>query len=86
MGTEDVLTCHVIVLHHPLTAVTAIAHFDEFVKEPGLEKLVQDFLARVRQRYFVDEADEKELEDGEDGDYEWEEWDEDEDPDDFGEE
>ena len=84
MGTEDVLTCHVIVLHHPLTAVTAIAPSDEYIREPRLEKLVQDFLASVRARIFVDEsAIEDEEED--DGDYEWEEWEEDEDPEDFGE-
>jgi len=29
-GTEDVLTCHVIIMREPATGVTAIAHFDEF--------------------------------------------------------
>ena len=40
-GTEDVLTCHVIVLHHAFTQVTALAHFDEFVRQQGLEKFVR---------------------------------------------
>ena len=40
-GTEDVLTCHVIVLHHAFTQVTALAHFDEFVQQKGLEKFVR---------------------------------------------
>ena len=38
-GTEDVLTCHVVVLHHPEARVTAIAHFDEYVKEARLKRL-----------------------------------------------
>ena len=37
-GTEDVLTCHVVVLHHPEARVTAIAHFDEYVKEARLKR------------------------------------------------
>ena len=40
-GTEDVLTCHVIVLHHAFTQVTALAHFDEFVQHRGLERFVK---------------------------------------------
>jgi hypothetical protein len=40
-GTEDVLTCHVIVLHHSFTQVTALAHFDEFVRERGVENFVK---------------------------------------------
>ena len=40
-GTEDVLTCHVVVLHHAFTQVTALAHFDEFVQQQGLEKFVR---------------------------------------------
>ena len=40
-GTEDVLTCHVIVLHHAFTQVTALAHFDEFVQHQGLERFVK---------------------------------------------
>lgn len=45
-GTEDVLTCHVIVLHHGFTQVTALAHFDEFVQQKGLEKFVRSVQAR----------------------------------------
>ena len=40
-GTEDVLTCHVVVLHHTFTQVTALAHFDEFVQKEGLDKFVR---------------------------------------------
>lgn len=71
-GTEDVLTCHVLVLHHQLTQVTAIAHFDEYVKESRLEQFVTQFLERVRDQYFVT----SESTDDFSNDYEWEEWDE----------
>ncbi len=40
LGTEDVLTCHVIVLRHPLTATVALAHFDEFIREKGLNRFI----------------------------------------------
>lgn len=74
-GTEDVLTCHVIVLHHGFTQVTALAHFDEFVQQKGLEKFVSAFLGRVCDRHFEWESDDN----GGDGDVatdsEWEyEW------------
>ena len=40
-GTEDVLTCHVIVLHHAFTQVTALAHFDEFIRDRGLTRFTR---------------------------------------------
>ncbi len=72
-GTEDVLTCHVIVLRHPLTQVVGLAHVDEYVRETGLERFLAAFLDRVRERYFADDGDD------DDGDeYEWEELEEEE--------
>ena len=40
-GTEDMLTCHVVVMHHTFTQVTALAHFDEFVQKEDLDKFVR---------------------------------------------
>ena len=50
-GTDDVLTCHVIVLREPETGVTAIGHFDEFSRKKNFEALVATFLERVRLDY-----------------------------------
>ena len=47
---QDVLTCHVVILHHPASGVTAMAHFDEYVRERRLQKLVQNFCEKVRTR------------------------------------
>ncbi|XP_059089575.1 uncharacterized protein LOC131885528 [Tigriopus californicus] len=71
-GTEDVLTCHVLVLHHQVTQVTAIAHFDEYVKEARLVQFVTQFLERVRDQYFVTSESTEDFS----NEYEWEEWDE----------
>jgi hypothetical protein len=75
-GTEDVLTCHVIVLHHTFTRTTALAHFDEYVRDRGLNRFVDAFLDRVRRNHFYDD----EMSSGSDGDaaagagaWEWEE-------------
>ena len=79
-GTEDVLTCHVIILHHPFTGTLGLAHFDEFFKENGLMKqFLESFLLRVRQRYFYsqDDDDFDEQDEGLDDDWEWEEMDDD---------
>lgn len=40
-GTEDMLTCHAVVMHHTFTQVTALAHFDEFVQKEDLDKFVR---------------------------------------------
>jgi hypothetical protein len=37
----------VVVLHHPEAKVTAMAHFDEYVREKRLQKLVNDFCEKV---------------------------------------
>ena len=47
-GTEDVLTCHVIIFREPTTGVTAIAHFDEFSRKWDFEGLMNDFLEKVK--------------------------------------
>eukprot|EP00095_Tigriopus_kingsejongensis_P012140 maker-scaffold867_size86973-snap-gene-0.13 protein:Tk12140 transcript:maker-scaffold867_size86973-snap-gene-0.13-mRNA-1 annotation:"n-terminal asparagine amidase" len=73
-GTEDVLTCHVLVLHHHLTQVTAIAHFDEYVRELRLSHFVVEFLERVRDQYFVSSDANEDFSE----DYEWEEWEDEE--------
>ena len=78
VGTEDVLTCHVIVLHHAFTNVTALAHFDEYVRERGLNRFIDAFKAKVFKRFFVEDWEEEEWgdEDQDDEEYEWEEWEE----------
>ena len=43
-GTEDVLTCHVILMRESRTGVTAIAHFDEFSRHWDVSGLMEDFL------------------------------------------
>ena len=71
-GTEDVLTCHVIIMREPRTGVTAIAHFDEFSRHWDFSGMMEDFLAKVdrvknRQEWEYDSE-------GEGGEWEW--WDE----------
>ena len=64
--------------------VSALGHFDEFVKEPTLAAFLADFLAKVRSRYFCSDEDEQSWDDQ---DWEWEEFEEDSDEDgdvDFG--
>ena len=69
------MTCHVVVLHHPLTGVVGLGHFDEYVREKGLERFLNAFLDRIRERYFATgEDDEDDLDEDE---FEWEEWDDD---------
>ena len=69
-GTEDILTCHVIVLREPQTGVAAIGHFDNFCRMKDFVSLMNCFLERVRQRKRAD--DWSYWEEGED-DWEWEE-------------
>ena len=49
-GTDDVLTCHVIILRDPELGVAVIGHFDEFSRKKDFEGLVNSFLERLRQR------------------------------------
>jgi len=49
-GTDDVLTCHVIILREPVTGVTAIAHYDSFARRTGFTSLVKAFQDKVRSR------------------------------------
>jgi hypothetical protein len=70
VGTEDVLTCHVVVLHDWLTAVTALAHFDEYVTDCTVNKLIDAFVERARQRRYSS-GDALEASSEED-DWEWE--------------
>ena len=68
-GTEDVLTCHVIILREPSTGVTAIAHFDEFSRVWDFRGLMQDFIDKI---HHVKHKSEWEYQDGTDeGDWEW---------------
>ena len=70
-GTEDVLTCHVILMRESRTGVTAIAHFDEFSRHWDFSGMMEDFLAkldRVKHR--------EEWEYDSEGEGEWEWWDE----------
>jgi len=76
-GTEDVLTCHIIIMRDPTTGVAAIAHFDEFTKRKAFENMTKSFLDRVRQAMeedwqYIDEEEEE---------TEWEYWDDDGDDD-----
>ena len=71
-GTEDVLTCHVIIMRESRTGVTAIAHFDEFSRHWDFSGMMEDFLAKVDR---VKNREEWEYDsEGEGGDWEW--WDE----------
>jgi len=74
-GTEDVLTCHVIILREPSLGVTAIAHFDEFSRRKDFECLMKDFLEKVK---LTKETKEWDYCDGEEDDWEWEEEEEEE--------
>ena len=47
-ATEDLLTCHAVILRDPATAVTAIGHFDEFSRVWDFSGLMEDFLEKVR--------------------------------------
>ena len=69
-GTDDLLTCHVILLREPRLGVAAIGHFDEFARTKDFKGLVASFLERVRQRKRAEEWDYWE---GGEGDWEWEE-------------
>ena len=71
-GTEDVLTCHVIILRDPSTGVTAIAHFDEFSRFWDFQGMVEDFLNKI---VMVKHKAEWEYHEDE-GDEDWEWWDE----------
>ena len=73
-ATEDLLTCHAVILRDPATAVVAIGHFDEFSRVWDFSGLMGDFLEKVKlmkQRTSWDYCEEEE-----EGDWEW--WDEDE--------
>lgn len=74
-GTEDVLTCHVIILREPSLGVTAIAHFDEFSRRWDFEGIMKDFLEKVRK---VKESKVWDYWEEEEGDWEWEEEEEEE--------
>ena len=39
-----------VILHHPASGVTAMAHYDEYVRERRLQKLVHNFCEKVRTR------------------------------------
>ena len=69
-GTEDVLTCHVIILREPSLGVTAIAHFDEFSRKWDFEGLMKDFHEKVK---LMKETKDWDYCEGEEGDWEWEE-------------
>ena len=69
-GTDDVLTCHVIILRDPELGVAVIGHFDEFSRKKDFEGLANSFLERLRQRKRASTWDY--WEEGE-GDWEWEE-------------
>lgn len=72
-GTEDVLTCHVVILRS--SGVVAIAHFDEYVTEARLGRMVNLFRGFVEERRNLYEFDE----DGEEEEeWEWEEYEEEE--------
>ena len=70
-GTEDVLTCHVILMRESRTGVTAIAHFDEFSRHWDFSGMMEDFLAKLDR---VKNREEWEYDSEGDGDWEW--WDE----------
>ena len=70
-GTEDVLTCHVIIMREPRTRVTAIAHFDEFSRHWDFSGMMEDFLAKVDR---VTNREEWEYDSEGEGEWEW--WDE----------
>ena len=74
-ATEDLLTCHAVILRDPATSVTAIGHFDEFSRHWDFSGLMEDFLEKVRlmkQRGGWDYCEE-------DCEEDWEWWEEEED-------
>ena len=73
-ATEDLLTCHAVILRDPATAVVAIGHFDEFSRVWDFSGLMADFLEKVKKVKQRDDWDYYE-EDCE-GDWEW--WEEEE--------
>ena len=74
-ATEDLLTCHAVILRDPVTNVTAIGHFDEFSRVWDFSGLMEDFLEKVK---MVKEKEAWDYcEDESEGDWEW--YDEDED-------
>ena len=78
-GTEDVLTCHVIIMREPSLGVTAIAHFDEFSRVWDFEGLMNDFLGKVK---LMKARKDYDYWDGDEEDWEWEEEEEGEEGDD----
>ena len=74
-GTEDVLTCHVIIMREPSLGVTAIAHFDEFSRVWDFEGLMNDFLGKVK---LMKARKDYDYWDGDEEDWEWEEEEEEE--------
>jgi len=69
-GTEDVLTCHVIILREPSLGVTAIAHFDEFSRKKDFEGLMKNFLENVK---LMKERKEWDYWEGDEEEWDWEE-------------
>ncbi|XP_040581870.1 protein N-terminal asparagine amidohydrolase [Lepeophtheirus salmonis] len=65
IGTEDVLTCHVIVINYD--RITALGHFDEYVTPKILDSFLGKFEDKVK-RYFNEYQDY-----WDEGDWEWEE-------------
>merc|ERR1711974_52692 len=60
MGTQDVLTCHVVVLRHEETGVTAFAHFDEYLRIQRLEAFLHKFQQMILHRTYYGYEDENE--------------------------
>jgi len=63
LGTQDVLTCHVVTLHHQETGATAFAHFDEYVRIHRLEAFLEKFQQLVINKTYYDYEDENETDD-----------------------
>jgi len=66
LGTQDVLTCHVVTLRHEETGVTAFAHFDEYLRIQRLEAFLNKFYQLIVHRtYYAYEDDDAAGEDWE---------------------
>ena len=57
--------------NHQITKVTAIAHYDEYVRERRLFLLVKRFQDMILRKVYESEYEEWDSEEDEDGEWEW---------------
>lgn len=71
VGTQDVLTCHVVTLRHEETGTTAFAHFDEYLRHERLEAFFNKFYKLIVNRTFYCYEDDSSNNYDEDEEWEW---------------